>query len=253
MLMPIDGEVDRSPKLQLRGITRRFAGLVAVNNVDLDIHTGEVLGVIGPNGSGKSTLLSIISGQRRPSAGRVLLDGRDVTAQGAARMCRDGVGCTFQMVHVPDDISALDNVAVAAMYGRRRLAVGRARRLAAELLERVQFTADAAANAGALTYFDQKRIELARALATGPDLLLLDEWLAGLTPTELNDAIALIRTLHAEFALTILVVEHVMSAIRELCARIVVLSAGRVIAAGTTEACLADPEVVSVYLGPEDA
>ncbi len=251
--MSIKGELDRSPKMQLRGITRRFGGLVAVSNVDLDIYAGEVLGVIGPNGSGKSTLLSIISGQRRPSAGCVLLDGRDVTAQGAARMCRDGVGCTFQMVHVSDHISALDNVAVAAMYGRRRLAVGPARDLAGDLLERVEFTADVTADAGALTYFDQKRIELARALATGPELLLLDEWLAGLTPTELNDAIALIRTLHAEFALTILVVEHVMSAIRELCARIVVLSAGRVIADGTTEACLADPKVVSVYLGSEDA
>ena len=176
-----------------------------------------------------------------------------MTRMDAARMCRAGVSCTFQLVHVPDGISALDNVAVAAMFGRRRLDVAPARNEAHRLLDRVQFDADPKAPGSALTYFDQKRVELARALATQPDLLLLDEWLAGLTPTELAAGIALIRELHDELGLTVVVVEHVMSAIRELCGRLVVLGAGEVIAEGSTDECLADPNVISIYLGDDDA
>jgi branched-chain amino acid transport system ATP-binding protein len=239
--------------LVVDGVSRRFGGLTAVADVTMELRRGEVLGLIGPNGSGKSTLLSLISGQRRPSAGRIRLDGREVTRHGAARICRAGVACTFQLVHLPDSLSALDNVAVAAMYGRRRLGVAEARAVALELLRQVHFAADPEAGAGQLTYFDQKRVELARALATEPEILLLDEWLAGLTPTELNDAISLIRALHASRDLSIVLVEHVMTAIRELCERIVVLNAGEVIAEGTTEECLANPEVVAVYLGEDDA
>ena len=155
---------------------------------------------------------------------------------------------TFQLARIPDALDARDNVAVAAMYGRRRLDIASARAEADRLLDRVGFAGARAAHADALTYFDHKRIELARALACAPDLLLLDEWLAGLNPTELEAGIDLVRSLNAD-GLTIVMVEHVMHAIRSLCGHVVVLSAGRVIAAGTPDEALADPGVVRVYLG----
>nr|WP_205520788.1 ATP-binding cassette domain-containing protein [Propylenella binzhouense] len=226
---------------------------MALAGIDLDVRPGEVLGLIGPNGSGKSTLLSVIAGRQRPSAGAIRLDGRDVAGRDSVRLCRAGIACTFQLVRLPDTLSARDNVAVAAMYGRRRLGIERARHLADELLERVAFGADRHALPAALTYSDQKRVELARALATEPRILLLDEWLAGLTPTELADALDLVAGLRRDHALTLVVVEHVMAAIRTLCERVAVLDAGRLIAEGSVEACLSDPEVVRVYLGDEDA
>jgi branched-chain amino acid transport system ATP-binding protein len=242
-----------APALEVRAVRKRFGGLVALESVHLDLPTGQALGLIGPNGSGKTTLLSIIAGRLAPSAGAILLDGAEVTAMGAARRCRAGIGATFQLVRLTDSLSALDNVAVAAMYGRRRMKVTDARRLAGDLLRRVGFAGRAGALPRALTYFDQKRVELARALATDPRILLLDEWLAGLTPTELSEAISLIRALHRDHGLSLVIVEHVMAAIRSLCERVIVLDAGAVIAVGTPEECLGDPEVVRVYLGDDGA
>jgi branched-chain amino acid transport system ATP-binding protein len=206
------------------------------------------MGLVGPNGSGKTTLLNVVSGRLAPLDGEVRLDGRPVTGYAPEAICRAGIAGTFQLARIPDALSALDNVAVAAMYGRRRLDVASARAEADQLLDRVGFAASRTAHADSLTYFDHKRIELARALACAPELLLLDEWLAGLNPTELEDGIALVRSLNEE-GLTIVMVEHVMHAIRSLCGHIVVLNAGRVIAAGTPEEALADPDVVRVYLG----
>jgi ABC-type branched-subunit amino acid transport system ATPase component len=163
-------------------------------------------------------------------------------------VCRAGIAGTFQLARIPDALDARVNVAVAAMYGRRRLGIAAARGEADRLLDRVGFAAPRAAHGDSLTYFDHKRIELARALACAPDLLLLDEWLAGLNPTELEAGIDLVRSLNAS-GLTIVMVEHVMHAIRSLCGHVVVLSAGRVIAAGTPDEALADPGVVRVYLG----
>jgi branched-chain amino acid transport system ATP-binding protein len=154
-------------------------------------------------------------------------------------------------VRVPDSLDARDNVAVAAMYGRKRMGIENAQAWADELLERVQFCADPGAYVGALTYFDQKRVELARALACDPEILLLDEWLAGLNPSELEDAILLVRKL-ADEGITIVLVEHVMHAIRSLCSRVVVLNAGAVIAEGGVDETLSNREVIRVYLG-EDA
>ncbi|MFZ1106384.1 MAG: ABC transporter ATP-binding protein, partial [Hyphomicrobiaceae bacterium] len=159
-----------------------------------------------------------------------------------------GIAGTFQLARIPDALDARDNVAVDAMYGRRRLEVASARLEAERLLARVGLTGHLAAHGDSLTYFDQKRIELARALACEPELLLLDEWLAGLNPTELEAGIDLVRSLNEE-GLTIVMVEHVMHAIRSLCGHVVVLSAGSVIATGTPDEALADPGVVRVYLG----
>jgi branched-chain amino acid transport system ATP-binding protein len=236
------------PLLEVRDLTRHFGGLAAVDDVSFAVERGEVLGLVGPNGSGKSTLLSLVSGRLAPMGGTVRLDGRPITGRTPEAVCRAGIAGTFQLARIPDALSARDNVAVAAMYGRRRLDIASARAEADRLLDRVGFAGARAAHADALTYFDLKRIELARALACAPDLLLLDEWLAGLNPTELEAGIDLVRSLNAE-GLTIVMVEHVMHAIRSLCGHVVVLSAGRVIASGTPDEALADPGVVRVYLG----
>jgi branched-chain amino acid transport system ATP-binding protein len=236
------------PLLEVKGLSRHFGGLAAVDGVSFAVERGEVMGLVGPNGSGKTTLLNVVSGRLPPMAGEVRFDGRSITGQTPERVCRAGIAGTFQLARIPDALDALDNVAVAAMYGRRRLDVASARAEAERLLARVGFAANPSAHADALTYFDHKRIELARALACAPELLLLDEWLAGLNPTELEAGIALVRSLNDE-GLTIVMVEHVMHAIRSLCGHVVVLNAGRVIAAGTPEEALADPGVVRVYLG----
>jgi branched-chain amino acid transport system ATP-binding protein len=236
------------PLLEVVGLERRFGGLAALDGVSFTVAKGEVVGLIGPNGSGKTTLLNVVSGRLAPLAGEVRFAGTHLTGATPEAVCRAGIAGTFQLARIPDALDARDNVAVAAMYGRRRLGVAAARAEAERLLARVGFEGTLSAHGDALPYFDLKRIELARALACGPELLLLDEWLAGLNPTELEIGIALVRTLAAE-GMTILMVEHVMHAIRSLCGHIVVLDAGRVIASGTPETALAHADVMRVYLG----
>lgn len=236
------------PLLEVVGLSRHFGGLAALDGVSFTVAKGEVVGLIGPNGSGKTTLLNVVSGRLAPLAGDVRFNATPITGATPEAVCRAGIAGTFQLARIPDALDARDNVAVAAMYGRRRLDVAAARAEAERLLARVGFEGALAAHADALPYFDLKRIELARALACAPDLLLLDEWLAGLNPTELEAGIALARSLH-EDGMTILMVEHVMHAIRSLCGHIVVLDAGRVIAAGTPEEALANQDVMRVYLG----
>jgi branched-chain amino acid transport system ATP-binding protein len=236
------------PLLEVAGLSRHFGGLAALDGVSFTVAKGEVVGLIGPNGSGKTTLLNVVSGRLAPLAGDVRFNATPITGATPEAVCRAGIAGTFQLARIPDALDARDNVAVAAMYGRRRLDVAAARAEAERLLARVGFEGALAAHADALPYFDLKRIELARALACAPDLLLLDEWLAGLNPTELEAGIALVRSLH-EDGMTILMVEHVMHAIRSLCGHIVVLDAGRVIASGTPEDALADRDVMRVYLG----
>jgi branched-chain amino acid transport system ATP-binding protein len=236
------------PLLEVVGLSRHFGGLAALDGVSFTVAKGEVVGLIGPNGSGKTTLLNVVSGRLAPLAGDVRFNATPITGATPEAVCRAGIAGTFQLARIPDALDARDNVAVAAMYGRRRLDVAAARAEAERLLARVGFEGALAAHADALPYFDLKRIELARALACAPDLLLLDEWLAGLNPTELEAGIALVRSLH-EDGMTILMVEHVMHAIRSLCGHIVVLDAGRVIAAGTPEEALANQDVMRVYLG----
>lgn len=240
--------VSVTPLLEVAGLSRHFGGLAAVDAVSFAVERGEIVGLVGPNGSGKTTLLNVVSGRLSPMGGEVRFDGKSITGHTPEAVCRAGIAGTFQLARIPDALDARDNVAVAAMYGRRRLDVASARAEADRLLARVGFTGSLAAHGDSLTYFDHKRIELARALACAPELLLLDEWLAGLNPTELEDGIALVRSLR-DGGLAIVMVEHVMHAIRSLCGHIVVLNAGRVIAVGTPEEALADHNVVRVYLG----
>ena len=240
-----------APLLEIANLTRRFGGLVAVDAVGLRVAPGEIVGLLGPNGSGKTTVLNLVSGALRPDAGTIRLDGAPIQGLAAFRIARLGVARTFQLVRVLGSMSCRENVLAAIAFGAARAWGEPARRAADALLARTGLAGREDALGTELTYIDQKRLELARALALRPRLLLLDEWLAGLNPTELQSGIALVRSLRAE-GIAILLVEHVMDAIRSLCDQCVVMNAGRTIAQGRPESVLADHEVVRAYLGDSD-
>ena len=238
--------------LSLRGATKRFGGLVAVNELDFDVAEHEVMGLIGPNGSGKSTTLNLISGALKPSSGQIALRGSPIAGMSAQEIARRGVARTFQLVRLLPSLDVLNNVMAGAVFGHRRRWGHEAEAHAMRMLEKVGLARRAHSRVSELTYIDTKRVELARTLAGDPKVLLLDEWLAGLNPTELEEGIALIRLLRDE-GRTIILVEHVMDAIRSLCDRCVVMSSGTKIAEGTTDEVLSDPEVIRAYLGDDDA
>lgn len=238
--------------LEVRNITKRFGGLVAVRDMTFDVAEHEVLGIIGPNGSGKSTMINMISGAFAPSAGNIRLNGQDSAGKPAHKLSRMGVARTFQLVRLLPELSVIENVIAGAAFGHKRRWGESAQDHARSLLERVGLGGAMDLPISTLTYIDTKRVELARALSGEPEVLLLDEWLAGLNPTELSTGIDLIHSLRAE-GCTIILVEHVMDAIRSLCDRCVVMSSGAKIAEGTPAEVLAEPEVIRAYLGADDA
>lgn len=234
--------------LEVADLTRAFGGLVAVNAIDLTVRQGEIVGLLGPNGSGKTTALNLISGVLRPDSGMIRFAGTDIAGLPAYRIARLGLARTFQLVRVLNGMTCAENVRAGLAFHRLPLASGEMDTVAAKLLERVGLGGQGRRAASELTYIDQKRLELARALALTPQLLLLDEWLAGLNPSELLIGIELIRSLKND-GLSILLVEHVMDAIRSLCDRCVVMNSGRKIAEGEPGKVLTDPVVIEAYLG----
>jgi branched-chain amino acid transport system permease protein len=238
--------------LEVVGLRKAFGGLVAADDISFTVARGELIGLIGPNGSGKTTVLNLISGALSADAGSIRFKNRDLTRTSAHRIARLGLARTFQLVRVLESMTVLENVMVGFAFRGTPLTGAKAQAAAAGLLARVGLGGKGGMPTSQLTYIDQKRLELARALALNPDLLLLDEWLAGLNPTELAEGIALIRSLR-ESGITIIMVEHVMDAIRSLCDRCIVMNVGKKIAEGPPAAVLADKEVVRAYLGGADA
>ena len=242
----------KRPILSVNGVTKQFGGLVAVNAMSFDVSNHEMVGVIGPNGSGKTTMMNMISGVFKPTEGQISLKGRSLSEMPAQKIAREGVGRTFQLVRLLPSLNVLENVKAGAVFGHRRRWGREADDFALEMLERVGLDSMQDMPITALTYIDQKRVELARVLAGEPKVLLLDEWLAGLNPTELATGIELINALRDE-GRTIVMVEHVMDAIRSLCDRCVVMASGGKIAEGTPDNVLSDKEVVRAYLGDDSA
>ena len=234
--------------LATRGLTKRFGGLCALDGVDLELRRGEILGVIGPNGAGKTTLFSVIAGSISATAGEVMLDGRRVTGLPAARRVRAGIVRTHQIVRPFSNLTVFENVMVAAMHSRRP-AGGHARDRVGEVLEFVGLAARHGQYPGALTLVGRKRLELARALSTEPRVLLLDEVVAGVNSAEALAFAALIRRVRDERQISVIMIEHVMPAVMSLSDRVMVLDHGKQIAEGTPKEVVANPRVITAYLG----
>jgi branched-chain amino acid transport system ATP-binding protein len=240
-----------APLLSLTSSTKLFGGLLANRDVSLAIEAGEIVGLIGPNGAGKTTLFNCITGYMHPDAGRIAFDGQDITQARPERICRLGVARTWQVVRAFGRMTALDNVVCGALQRTSRVTEARAR--AIELLEFTELPGRADMPAATLTLADKKRLEIARALATRPRLLLLDEAMSGLTPLETAAAVQLVRRIHEELKVTICVVEHVMEVVMPLSHRVIVLDYGVKIADGAPQAVVRDEQVIRAYLGERRA
>ncbi len=238
------------PILRINDVVKRFGGLVAVNKVSFDIYKGEILGLVGPNGAGKTTLLNVINGIYKPEAGKVYLGGEDITGKKPEHICKKGVARTFQITRLFVNMTALENVMSGIMFGRKELSdFKEAKKAAIEAMEFVNFPLEKKdLIAGSLNVVEMKRIELARALLTDPNLILLDEPATGLTPGELPIMINLIRKFN-ERNVTTLVVDHNMRFIMNISQRLVVLHYGQKIAEGTPKEVSSNKAVIEAYLG----
>jgi branched-chain amino acid transport system ATP-binding protein len=237
--------------LEGKGVTRYFGGLAAVSDVDLTVDEGEIVGLIGPNGAGKTTLFNLISGALVPKPGIITFKGEKITGMRPQKICRMGIARTFQSVKVFANMPILENVLLGSLFGTpTRGSSTDAVREAAELLEFVGLSASRETAAKDITLVNQKRLEVARAMATKPELLLLDELMAGLNPTEVAEAMELVARIRDK-GITIFMIEHVMKAVMNACDRIMVLHHGKKIAEGTPKEIATSKAVVEVYLGEQ--
>jgi branched-chain amino acid transport system ATP-binding protein len=236
--------------LETRNITQRFAGLTANSNVSISVGRGEIVGLIGPNGAGKSTLFNLIAGAFRPTEGTIIFDGEDVTDLPAAERCQRGIGRTFQVVKSFESMTVIENVIVGALV--RTTVMREARRKAHEVLAFCGLDARADVRASDLLPSEKRRLEVARALATEPKLLLLDEVLTGLTPVESQKGVELVRRVR-DTGVTVLMVEHVMEIVMPLVDRAIVLDLGKVLLEGKPTEVVRDPQVITAYLGDRHA
>jgi len=235
--------------LRTQALSIRFGGLVALDGVDLELGKDEILGVIGPNGAGKSTFINVVSGIYLPTSGKVFFDDQDITLQPAHKRCRLGIGRTFQLIHPLTDMSVLQNIMVASLFGRgtnQRQASAEAHAIGESLDLR-----DLERDVASLTVLEVKKMEIARALASRPKVLFLDEVMAGLNVDETNQIIAAVKEIRSR-GMAVCIVEHVMSVIRQLTDRVVVLDGGQIIAEGDYEEVSNNARVISAYLGKED-
>ncbi|MDB5046025.1 MAG: amino acid/amide transporter ATP-binding protein 1, family [Deinococcus sp.] len=238
------------PVLRAENLSKRFGGLKAVQDVSFSQYAGEILAVIGPNGAGKTTLLNLLSGVYRPSTGRLWLGQEDITDAPMERRCHAGLGRAFQIVRPFPEMTVHENVTVGALFGQRGMRLAQAREQAYALLERTGLAAHADRAAHELTLLQDKRLEVARALATQPRVLLLDEVMAGLRPAEAQEAVELVRSVR-DSGISVLFIEHIMPVVRDLADRVVVMDQGQVLAEGSYREVTANPQVIAAYLGTE--
>ncbi len=237
--------------LAASGLSKRFGGLAAVDDVSFQVEQGEIFAIIGPNGAGKTTTLNLVSGLLTPSAGTVTLHGRDITQARAAERCHAGLGRAFQVVQPFPEMTVRENVLVGAMFGTPGIARAEAERRADHALDVTGITHLAERDAEDLTLMEEKQLEIARALATDPSVLLLDEVMAGLRPAEARDAVRLVKNVRDE-GVTVVFIEHVMPVVRDLADRVLVMDYGKVLTEGRYAEVTQDQRVIEAYLGRDD-
>jgi branched-chain amino acid transport system ATP-binding protein len=246
-------EAKRVILLKIEGVVKQFSGITALNGIDLHVDQGQTLGIIGPNGAGKTTLFNVISGILRPEKGRVIFRGADLVGLMSHEICSKGLGRTFQIVQPFSRLTVLDNVAAGCLFGMRARtrvsSLKAAREMAAGLLSLGRLDGRENRLAETLTLSERKRLEMIRALATGSDLILLDEVMAGLTPTETQEMVGIIKEFRERLGLTLLIIEHNVRLVMGLSHRIVVLNYGEIIANASPETIIRDPVVIKAYLG----
>ena len=249
--MTADAKPDASPVLEVRSLVKRFGGLAAVDDLSFHVRTGEIFAIIGPNGAGKTTTLNLLSGLLIPTAGRIHLSGREIQHLPSFERTHLGLGRAFQVVQPFPEMTVRENVQVGALFGTPGIDRAEGDRRTDAALERTGLTRIAGQSAEELTLLQEKRLEIARALATDPTVLMLDEVMAGLRPGEARQAVELVRDVR-DAGVTIVFIEHVMPVVRDLADRVLVMDHGRFLAEGSYTEVTADPAVIEAYLGRDD-